>query len=59
MQDQLGRVQLLVRRTNDERNHGGSISSRSLQTFDQFFYFPYLDVLLCLVRLRSAHGERR
>lgn len=44
------------RHTNDERNHRGSISPRSLKPLDQLLYFPDLNILLGLIGLRGAHG---
>ena len=38
-------------RTNDERNHGGSISASRFQTLDQLLHLPDFDVLLRIVRL--------
>jgi hypothetical protein len=46
-------------RTNDERNHGGSISSGRFESLDQFLDLPDLDVLLGLVRLRVTHDGRK
>lgn len=39
------------RRTNDEGNHGGSISAGGFKTLDQLLHLPDLDVLLGIVRL--------
>ena len=44
--------------TNDQRNHGGSISSSRFQAFDQFLHLPDLDILLRLVGLGVAHFDR-
>jgi len=38
-------------RTDDERNHGGSISTSGFKTLDELLDLPYFDVLLGLVRL--------
>ena len=46
-------------RTNDERNHGGSIPSCSLKTLNQLLHFPNLNILLGLVGLRGAHDEQK
>ena len=45
--------------TDDEGYHGGSIASCLFQAFDEFLYFPYLNVLLGLVGLLGAHCARR
>lgn len=37
--------------TDNERNHGGSISAGGFQALDQFLHLPDLDVLLHIVRL--------
>ena len=44
--------------TNDERDHGGPIPSRSFETLDEFLHFPYFNVLLRLIGLWSAHIDR-
>ena len=46
------------RRTNDKRDHGGSVSSSGLKPLDEFLHLPYLDVLLRFVRLSRAHVGR-
>lgn len=46
-----------ARLTDDQRDHGGAISSSSLKTLDQLLDFPYLDVLLSLVLLRGTHVD--
>jgi hypothetical protein len=43
--------------TDNERNHGGSISPGSLKTFDQLLHLPDLDVLLRLVGLGVTHCD--
>lgn len=45
-------------RTDDERNHGGSIASSGLKALDQLLHLPYLNVLFRFVRLCRAHGGR-
>jgi hypothetical protein len=47
--------------TNDERYHGGSISSCCFEALDQLLHLPDLDVLLGLIRLGVTHlgGRRR
>jgi hypothetical protein len=45
--------------TDDERDHGGSISSGSFQALDQLLHFPDLDILLGLVGLGVAHLDWR
>lgn len=48
----------LGQRTDNERNHGGSISTSGFKTLDQLLDLPDLDILLSFVRRRSAHlGE--
>ena len=45
-------------RTNNERNHGSSISTSGFKTLDQLLDLPDLDILLSFVRRRGAHlGE--
>jgi hypothetical protein len=41
--------------TNDEGDHGGSISSSGFQALDELFHLPDLDVLLGLVGLGVTH----
>lgn len=43
------------RRTDDERNHGRSISSSGFEALDQLLHLPYLNVLLGVVGLDRAH----
>jgi hypothetical protein len=48
-----------VQRTDDQRNHGRSISSGSLKTLDELLDLPDLDVLLGLVCRWVGHDEYR
>ncbi len=41
--------------TNDEGNHGGSISSGGFQAFDQLLHLPDFNVFLGLVCLGVTH----
>lgn len=41
--------------TDDEGNHGGSVSARLFKTLNELFDLPYLDVLLSLIRLWITH----
>ena len=41
--------------TDDERNHGSSVATRLFKALDQLLDLPYLDVLLCFVRLWVTH----
>lgn len=50
-----GNQVLYARLTDDERNHGSSIASSCLKTFDEFFDLPDLNVLFCFVWLRGRH----
>ena len=43
---ELIKTNYLVTRRNDKWDHGGSISSGQLQTFDQLFHFPDLDIFI-------------
>lgn len=43
--------------TDDERDHGGPISSGSFQALDQLFDLPDLDILLGLVGLLFTHDD--
>jgi hypothetical protein len=45
--------------TNDEGDHGGSISSSSFQALDELFHLPDLDILLGLVGLGVTHFDSR
>jgi hypothetical protein len=45
--------------TNNEGNHGGSISSGRFQALDELFHLPNLNVLLSLVCLGVTHDEGR
>ena len=45
--------------TDDEGYHGGPIASCLFQAFDEFLHFPNFNILLRLVGLWGAHGERR
>ena len=51
---------MLEEHTDNERNHGGSISSGSLQTFNQFLNLPNLDIsvgrVIILVVVRHVFG---
>ena len=43
---------------DDERNHGGSISSGGFKTPDQLLDLPYFNILLRVVRLSlGAHVD--
>lgn len=44
--------------TNNEGNHGRSISAGGFQALDQLLHLPDLNVLLRFVRLRRAHLGR-
>lgn len=48
-----------ARLTDDKGDHGCSISSGLLKPLDELLHLPYLDVLLRLVGLWSAHLEQR
>jgi hypothetical protein len=41
--------------TNDERDHACSVPASSLETFDQLFDLPYLNVLFGVVCLGGTH----
>jgi len=41
--------------TNDERDHACSVAASSLETFDQLFDLPYLNVLFGVVCLGGTH----
>lgn len=42
-------------RTDDERDHGGAVTTGLFKALDEFLDLPYLNVLLGLVRLGVAH----
>lgn len=45
--------------TNDQGNHGSSVSSGGFEPLDELFNLPYFDVLFSLVRLRCAHDGQQ
>ena len=47
-----------ARLTDDEGDHGCSISSGLLKPLNELLHLPYLDVLLRLVGLWGAHFEQ-
>lgn len=47
------------RHTNNQRNHGGSVSSGCFEALDELLNLPYFDVLFRLVGLRCAHDGQR
>ena len=47
-----------ARLTDDQGDHGRSVSSSLLKPLDELLYLPYLDVLLRLVGLWGAHVEQ-
>lgn len=45
--------------TNDQRNHGGSVSSGGFEPLNELLNLPYFNILFRLVGLRCAHGGQR